>query len=141
MRDLVRQARTSYLIRKTADEIIRPVPSKDFAGEAERLFEWVKSNIRYTQDPDGVEFLQSPEQLLSSRSGDCDDMSILLASLLNVIGHPVAFKAVGDSGIGELSHVYVLTLIGRRWYALDSTEPHGMGWEPPGITDQYIQKV
>lgn len=140
MRDIVREARTDFFIRQTTQQVIANVLGKDWRGEADAVFQWVRNNIRYTMDPVDVETLHTPAQVLFARQGDCDDFSILLAAMLRSIGHPVAFKAVGFQA-GELTHVYVLTLIGERWIALDATEAGELGWEPDGIADYKIQKV
>jgi tetratricopeptide (TPR) repeat protein len=58
--------------------------------------------IRYLPDPnnpfsrvsatrDAVDQVQYPRQLLASRAGDCDDMSVLYCSLLENLGVPTAF--------------------------------------------------
>ena len=50
------------------------------------LFEWVQQNVRYTKDPFRVEVLHSARRMLELRAGDCDDMTILLGSMLEAIG-------------------------------------------------------
>lgn len=141
MRAAVRASKTDYFIRQTAAQIVSQVTAKDWFGEASALYEWVRDNIRYTLDPVDVELLHAPAQVLSQRAGDCDDFSILLAALLQSLGHPAAFKAVGFEP-GELSHVYVLTLIGNRWWAADATESgKTFGWEPPGIQSSYVKNI
>ncbi len=134
MRDIARDSRTNYAIRKLAEKIITDanVPAKDWAGEARAIHEWVRDNIRYTFDIDGVEQLQTPDKLLETRKGDCDDMALLTAALLIALGHPSRFVAVGFSP-GDLSHVFVQTKIGARWFTSDTTEAKPFGWTPPGI--------
>jgi transglutaminase-like putative cysteine protease len=141
MRAVVRQSKTDFFVRQTATQIVSQVTAKDWYGEACSLYEWVRDNIRYRLDPIDVELLHAPAQVLSQRVGDCDDFSILLAALLNSLGHPAAFKAVGFDA-GSLSHVYVVTLVGNRWWAADATEPsQKFGWEPPGIESQYVLNI
>jgi len=59
--------------------------------------------LTYTVDPqtpytarDGkaVDFLQFPNQTLSFRAGDCDDLSVLYAALLESVGVPTAFVTI-----------------------------------------------
>lgn len=134
MRDIARDSRTNYAIRKLAEQIITDanVPAKDWAGEARAVHSWVQNNIRYTYDINGVEQIQTPDKLLETRMGDCDDMSLLTASLLESLGHPTRFVAVGFAP-GDLSHVFTQTKIGPRWFTSDTTEPKPFGWTPPGI--------
>jgi len=64
-------------------------------------------------------------------------MATLLASLLASTGHPTRFIAAGFAG--PVEHVWVETLIGNRWFAMDATEEGAeVGWEPPGITEVRI---
>lgn len=134
MRDIARDSRTNYALRRLAEQIISDanVAAKDFAGEARAIHEWVRDNIRYTFDGAGIEQIKTPDKLLESRKGDCDDMSLLTAALLDSIGHPTRFLAVGFEP-GALSHVFVQTRIGNRWFSSDTTEPKPFGWTPPNI--------
>ena len=50
--------------------------------------------------PHAVDFLQFPRQTLEYRGGDCDDLAILYASLLEAVGVPTAFITVPG-------HIYV----------------------------------
>ncbi len=59
--------------------------------------------LKYQADPSSaivsgnrasVDFLQFPQQTLAFRTGDCDDLSILYASLFESLGVPVAFLTV-----------------------------------------------
>jgi hypothetical protein len=47
-----------------------------------------------SQDHQSVDYLQFPRQSLEVRTGDCDDLSLLFAALLESIGIPTAFITV-----------------------------------------------
>jgi transglutaminase-like putative cysteine protease len=140
MRDLARRYKSHPAIRKTATMALAHVVSKSWRAEAEAIFEWVRANIRYTLDIDGVETLYYPDRLLESRHGDCDDMSLLLATMLLSVGHPSRFVAVGLK-LHQLSHVYVETLVGEMWIAADPTEPYPFGWSPPDVVERFVMHV
>ncbi|RLE42921.1 hypothetical protein DRJ48_02320, partial [Candidatus Woesearchaeota archaeon] len=53
---------------------------------AKALYNFVRDNIEYLNDPLRVEFIQVPELTLATGGGDCDDGAVLLASLLGSIG-------------------------------------------------------
>lgn len=129
MRRLVKQFRTDPELIALARSIVADVPAKSYAREAERLQNWVRSNIRYTQDVVDVETLQSPDVTLTLKHGDCDDQSVLLATLLNAIGHPVRFVAVGFAP-DQFEHVLVETKIAEQWLPVETTEPVGFGEYP-----------
>lgn len=127
---LVRKGKTSLPVRQLALSLIADLKQKDFVGEIERLHRYVRDEIRYVKDINGVETLHDTDHILAYKQGDCDDKSILLASLLESIGHPARLKAIGYAP-GQYCHVYVETLVGRKYIPLETTEPVEMGWEPP----------
>lgn len=130
MRRLVRQWRLNPELRKLAENIVAGVPEKDFHGEANALFLFVRDKIRYVQDATDAEILKAPDVLIETGQGDCDDKSVLLAALLESLGHPARFVAIGMDGPEDFTHVYVETKIGSDWISLDPTEPVDMGWSP-----------
>jgi transglutaminase-like putative cysteine protease len=103
---------------------------KDFTGESRRLFEYVRDEIRYVKDIDGIETLHPAEFVARQRAGDCDDKSILLAALLLSIGHTPRFIAVAFDP-DEFSHVWVQDYLEGDWVDLDPTEPIEMGQSVP----------
>jgi transglutaminase-like putative cysteine protease len=132
MSDLVKAGKKSLTVRSKALALTDGLPQKDRAGEVRALFNYVKEEIRYIRDPSRVELLQFPEQTMSQASGDCDDKSVLLAALLEAIGHPTRFVAMGFTP-GTISHVLVDTRWGSGWLPLDTTVDKPMGWRPPNI--------
>ena len=137
MKDLVKAGRKNLSIRSKAVNLVSNLPQKDRIGEIRALFDFVQNEIRYVRDIHNVETLHYAEQVLAQASGDCDDKSVLLASLLESIGHPTRFNAVGFRP-GEFSHVFVETRVGPKWLSLDTTEPYPMGWKPPNIVETMV---
>lgn len=130
MRRLVNQYKRAPQIRELALDLTSQLRPKDWAGEIKAVFEFVRDQIRYTRDIRGMETLQIPPVTLDLSAGDCDDKSTLLAALLESIGHPTRFVAVGYTVPKAYSHVYVETKLGPRWVALDATMPVDVGWSP-----------
>lgn len=65
--------------------------SSDFGKEsaAERLFlALYNRGLDYATDPSGdnLDYLQFPEETLQRRAGDCDDLAVLFAALLEAVG-------------------------------------------------------
>lgn len=137
MRQLTRQGKKSPAVRQLAVELTRNLPQKDWLGEVQAIHKFVRDNIRYVKDIRGVETLHTVERILTNGSGDCDDKSILAASLLESINHPTRFVAIGFKP-GNFSHVYVETLIGNKWVAVETTEPVALGWKPKNIVSALI---
>jgi transglutaminase-like putative cysteine protease len=129
MRDMVRRAKKAPAVRLTALDLVSDLPQKDYTGQVVALHRYVRDSIRYVRDIRNVETLQTPEFTLEWGQGDCDDKSILLASLLESIGHRTRFCAVGY-GFSGFQHVFPQTLVGNRWVTLETTEPVDVGWNP-----------
>lgn len=130
MNHLASTAKRSLPIRELALSLVADLPRKAWNLEIARLFSFVQHNIRYVKDIRGVETVQTPLRTLQYQAGDCDDMSTLLAALLESIGYRARYKAVGFAP-NVYQHVYVQVFHDGRWIGLDPTEPVGVGWEPP----------
>jgi transglutaminase-like putative cysteine protease len=93
------------------------------------LHQFVRDNIRYVGDVTNVETVQSPVVTLQMMAGDCDDKATLLCALLESIGHPTKFVAVGITP-NQYDHVFCEVCIMGHWIPLETTEPVDMGWSP-----------
>ena len=84
---LIRDGVKDFYVRQKAIDILLAcgVRPKNYLGEIQALFRWVQRHVRYTKDPFRVEVLHSPRRMLELRAGDCDDMTILLGSMLESI--------------------------------------------------------
>lgn len=130
MSGLVKKFKRDPLMRDTAISLIAGLRPRDWSGQTKRLYEYVRDQITYVRDVRGVETLQTPPVTMELEAGDCDDKSVLLATLLESIGHPTRFVATGYQQPDTFSHVYVESLVGARWIPLDATMPRPFGWTP-----------
>jgi len=122
-------------VRELALKLTRHLPQKDFDGEIAALFDYVQNSIRYVRDINGVETVQTPIKTLEYGAGDCDDKALLLAAMLESLGHETRFYAVGFRP-STISHVLLeCKLINGKWLALETTEPVRLGWTPPGVME------
>lgn len=138
MSKITRDAKKHLPIRLLAQSLVSGNAQKDYCGEIKDLHRFVRDNIRYVRDIRGVETLQTPEKTLEFGGGDCDDKSTLLAALLESIGHPTRFVAVGFKS-GNYVHVYVESKMGVKWYPLETTEPWEAGRGPGGAMMRMVQ--
>lgn len=133
--NLVKEGAKDFGVRQKAIDILfeSGIQPKDYWGEIETLFEWVKRNVRYTRDIHRVELLHSARRMLELRAGDCDDMTILLAAMLKSIGHPVRLVLAGFNPKRKklFTHIYLEVFHKGQWVALDPTVNRPMGWAPP----------
>lgn len=137
MRELARAAKKSLPVRTLAVELTNGNNQKDWIGELKSLHAFVRDKIRYVKDVRGVETLQIPEVTMQTQSGDCDDKSLLLASLLEAVGHPTRFVAIGFQP-DDFEHVFVESRIGNSWIPLETTEPVEIGWTPKNVVARMV---
>lgn len=121
----MRQGRENGQVRQLALQLVKGLAQKDYLGEAKKIHEFVRDKIRYVRDPNKIEALHTVEQLLVQRQGDCDDKSILVAALLEAIGHKTRLVAIGFNR--GFCHVYPEVNIRGTWYAVETTEPWQFG--------------
>lgn len=90
---------------------------------AKALFYFVQQNFNYLNDPLAFEYFKTPQESLATDSGDCDDASILLSSLLQSVGFQTRFVFVPG-------HVYIQAKIPEAvasdkdendWVSMDAT--------------------
>lgn len=79
---------------------------RNFDAIADAIYTWMKDNIVYKRDPYRIEWLQTPDVTASKKSGDCDDMSTLAASLLGSLGIRTRFKTTGTAK-NSFNHIYL----------------------------------
>ena len=129
----IRKIAADVLSRKEDGEWV--VPIRDGSAEAKALFDYVRNTVRYTRDPHNVELYQTAQRSVELGIGDCDDMTILLGSLLQVAGLPIRIRVIGLKGQKTFSHVYLTVGLPvgnpRSWMPLDASRPEEAGWELP----------
>lgn len=135
LRKAIRDPLTAPLLRECAANIVSEVPGKSWRGEINGIYYYIINNIRYVGDIVGIQTLQVPTYTLENGFGNCANQSLLVGALLQCIEHPIRFMAIGLASF-ELTHVYCQTRCGDNWLAVDTTEPNGVGWEPPGIVNR-----
>ena len=116
MRGCARRYSTHPVIRNLALKILEQAGTRshNFLDEARAIGEFVQKEVKYVRDIEGVEQLHSPLYLIEhikrgTARGDCDDMSLLIATLLLSIGHSPYFAIVRYQDMaGPYNHIYVV---------------------------------
>lgn len=140
MAKMVQAAKTRLPIRNLALRIVSTLPNKAYAKEARLIQKWVRENIRYVRDVNGIETIQTPEATLEIGQGDCDDQAILVAALLESIGHPTRFRAIA-AGTNSFNHVFTETKVGSKWLSVETTEDWDMGYLPHNIRRTMVEHI
>ena len=111
---------------RIARRVVDKCRDKDALCETRKIYKALIKNIRFVRDPTRKEAIQSPRAMLAEikecgvTSGDCDEMSTLLATMLSAIGHEPRFR-FGARGLGW-QHVWVQDRIAGRLVDLDLAE-------------------
>lgn len=131
MRSFVADAQRDPTLRGAVVEILHGLPARNARLELSTLLDFVRDRVRYQADPLDVEFVQSPARLLDAirrsgtAAGDCDDMAVLLAALVETAGYPTRFRVQGRPG-QDFSHVVIEAQEpAGAWVTLDPTRRSG----------------
>lgn len=73
-------------LRAQAASIVAGGESGDKEYQINALYRYVVENFNYYSDPRSREFIQSPSETMKVKGGDCEDLTILLMSLLENLG-------------------------------------------------------
>ena len=126
LRALVNNAMSDPLIRSQAAQAIQSCAKFDRACQAATIGRWVRSSVRYVEDPLDHELIADPRLMALALSqgrdvyGDCDDMTGYAAALAKSVGLPVRFIVCGR---GETFHHIYPEIAG---YRVDATVPVGV---------------
>lgn len=142
VRDAQDNARYCFGIREWGRAIAREYGAQTRDELIFAIYDWVKNNMVYVNDPAYNELIHSAEVLMRKHfevgdlAGDCDDFTILICSLLLSQGVPCRARMIKlrqPDGTMQWAHVYAMAQAANgRWIALDATEPQRpIGWEPP----------
>lgn len=129
MSKLVRHFKKDIQIRSLAMSLVAELPGhKNWTAQIKAIHAFVQDSIQYVRDVRGVETIATPLKTLEYGQGDCDDQAVLLASLLESIGHPTRFVAMKQTAFGPYVHVYTETKIGNKFFPLETTENFPAGF-------------
>ena len=124
------------LLMQWASDFLREydVPERDPEALARAVQQYAQTHIKFFRER--PERFASPLRTIEWGFGDCDDKSILIATLLRSFRVPVRLKFVRweqkklDGGVKRISHVYPEVQLGGQWHALESVHPWPLGKDP-----------
>jgi hypothetical protein len=142
IRGLISQGRRDPVVRSRALTILRArgVPEHKPLADIEALYSWVKRNLRYVRDPNQIEYIQTARRALETLSGDCDDYTVLLGSMLESIGFPVDVKVIARRGRRSFHHVYPVANVDGFQVGLDASMPIPFGAQFKNVSRQKLYR-
>jgi hypothetical protein len=128
IRQLVDDAWKDSFINRSAIDIVRQagVQQYDTRGQVMALYNWVRTNMYFVNDPVSKEALRPARELLAMQAGDCDDINaILLPALLGSIGHECRLVTIAADARDPsvFSHIYSEVNIDGEWIPIDAARP------------------
>jgi transglutaminase-like putative cysteine protease len=114
-------------VYQAAIAILGDAGNNNQAMQSAKLFQFVRTRMRYVADPLGGEMFTSPIILLKRinaqgfASGDCDDMVLLIVSLFRSVGIESMPVAVKINGADHFNHVVAAALIDGNERLFDAT--------------------
>lgn len=110
------------------------IPARDWRAEIVAVHNEVKDRlVRYTRDPDGVDFFAGAKRVMAMGGADCDEMVSLEGALLRAIGFPVELVVVETVNApikGEYEHVFLVSA-----YEDADGKQHGV-WLDPTVREK-----
>ena len=111
----------SVEVRELVAGIVRPLPQDDTAAVADAVYKYIRERVRYTPDINGVETIQAPLVTLQLGIGDCDDMALLAATLLEAAGCNTSWWLLGYASADVPEHIAVYVPIDWSAICIDCT--------------------
>lgn len=130
----VGMAFTRGLLTEALGRAPKNITSHAKSALAVRLFEFVRTRIRYVNDPVGQEYFQTVPGIWKAEMGDCEDFTALLAALFTAAGIPVKARIIKIPSSQGWAHIYLLAQLDGAWRAFDATEKWPAGWQFPQRT-------
>lgn len=110
--------------------------------EIASIFSWAMERFSYVEDPADKELFISPRRQLEEIAntgtvhGDCDDASLLVASLLGSVGYNTKIGLLDTDFDGEIDHAIACIETSSGWIDLDLTCKFPLGW-----VEQYSRRI
>lgn len=110
-------------------QFAKHLKGKTLRGTCFNIWEFVKYQIEYVLDPEGIQFTKTPGKTWKDRFADCKAYSIFISSCLKNLGINHAYRFVSYSNISKFTHVYIVVKEPQR-IVIDSVMP-GFDREKP----------
>ncbi|HEX9082945.1 MAG TPA: transglutaminase domain-containing protein [Holophagaceae bacterium] len=122
---------TRGLLTEALGRAPKGITSHGQSALAVKVFEFVRTRIRYVNDPLGQEYFQTVPGIWKAQMGDCEDFTALLAALFVAAGIKVKARVIKIPKAEGWAHIYLLAFLDGSWRAFDATEKYPAGWQFP----------
>lgn len=104
-----------------SNRLAQTVESINNVETLKNLMEWVSVAVKYKPDKEtyGFDYIQPPSVTVRTGEGDCQDITALIVSVLNLLNIPV--RLVCAEVEGNVKHVWIEAMLNNNRYMLDGT--------------------
>lgn len=102
-------------------ELARWLQAPNLKQTAYNIWHFLKTNVRYTKDPNGFEKVRLASRSWADRKTgiDCEDASIFIASVLTNLGYRPKFRIVKTNNARNWEHIFVTVAQGNQEFTVD----------------------
>jgi transglutaminase-like putative cysteine protease len=143
MHKLIKKAKTDEKFRELALWLTRDGDRdrdwKNYIAELENAFNRLRKVVTYRRDPYQVEWVQNAWHTLRMKAGDCDDLSVLICSVMGATGAQYRFVTLKADRLrpDEFSHIFPeIQVPGKGWVAADLSVSEPLGYRPSGFPEK-----
>lgn len=91
---------------RTINQLAYSLQSNTQEKTLNNIWDFVRTNIKYKNDEPGKEQLRTPQRTLHDKTGDCDDMSILISSILMNLNFAHNLIIAAYKNKNQWQHIY-----------------------------------
>lgn len=103
---------------------------------------FLKGNIRYKKDPDGMQWIKSPARVWADKSCDCKSYAVFIASVLTCLKIPCNFRFVSfEKGDPKPTHVYIVVPYNGKEIIIDDVMPSFNEEAPYTYKTDYMTQI
>ncbi|MEM4662423.1 MAG: hypothetical protein QXM75_00115 [Candidatus Diapherotrites archaeon] len=96
---------------------------KDFLSAAKKAFEFIKKEVKYVSLDIDLNFWLTPNEILTGKVADDEDLAVFLCSILYALGNENASVTIAE--LEDLrTHAFVMFDYKGKTYFLDPTQDH-----------------
>lgn len=100
---------TDLEVRKAASEAISGHPGPISVNQLLDIYDWVNKNIFYQNVPADLGKPYYPSETLATKSGDCKNQAVLVASMIEAVGGSASVRIVPDC-----NHAFPYAYVGNE---------------------------
>ena len=116
--------------------IAKQFEGNDTYENCRAIWQFVYDHIKYRKDEDGKEQIQSPQYTWSVKAGDCDDYTVMIASILRNLNFKVCLRIAMYKTENGYQHIYPLVILADNSTIIMDCVAEKFDYEVP-----YIKKI